>query len=126
LTVRRTEGFTLLEVLVALSVLALSMGAVIKATSDYTVSHSYLRDKTLSSWVARNVLVQYRITAEWPGVGERKGTLEMGSQEWAWTGKISQTDEDDLRRLDVEVRPMEAEDSEPLAVLSGFVQRPAQ
>ncbi len=122
----RTQGFTLLEVLVAMSVLALSMGAVIKATSDYTVSHSYLRDKTMATWVARNVLVQYRISGDWPGVGERKGTLEMGSREWAWTGKISQTDESDLRRLDVEVRPLEADDSEPLTVLSGFVQRPAQ
>ena len=123
---RRTEGFTLLEVLVALTVLALSMGAVIKATSDYTVNHSYLRDKTMATWVARNILIEYRISGEWPGVGERKGTLEMGSQEWAWVGKISNTDEKDLRRLDVEVRPMDAEDSEPLTVLSGFVQRSAK
>lgn len=123
---QRTEGFTLLEVLVALAVLALSMGAVIKATSDYTVSHAYLRDKTMATWVARNILVQYRISGEWPRVGERKGTFEMGGQEWAWLGKISKTDEKDLRRLDVEVRPMDAEDSEPLTVLSGFVQRPAK
>ena len=123
---RRTEGFTLLEVLVALTVLALSMGAVIKATSDYTVNHSYLRDKTMATWVARNILIEYRISGEWPGVGERKGTLEMGSQEWAWTGKISNTDEKDLRRLDVEVRPIDVEDSEPLTVLSGFVQRLAK
>jgi general secretion pathway protein I len=123
---QRTEGFTLLEVLVALAVLALSMGAVIKATSDYTVNHAYLRDKTMATWVARNILVQYRISGEWPGVGERKGTFEMGGQEWAWLGKTSKTDEKDLRRLDVEVRPMDAEDSEPLTVLSGFVQRPAK
>jgi general secretion pathway protein I len=123
---QRTEGFTLLEVLVALAVLALSMGAVIKATSDYTVNHAYLRDKTMATWVARNILVQYRISGEWPGVGERKGTFEMGGQEWAWLGKISKTDEKDLRRLDVEVRPMEAKDSEPITVLSGFVQRPAK
>jgi hypothetical protein len=39
---------------------------------------------------------------------------------------VSQTDEEDLRRLDVEVRPIDAEDAEPIAVLSGFLRRPDQ
>ena len=122
---RTAAGFTLLEVLVALAVLALSMGAVIKATSDYTNNQSYLRDRTMAMWVARNVLVQFQVDKEWPKVGERKGTQEMGNREWRWLAVTSQTDEDELRRLDVEVFPIDSEDDElPLSVLSGFLVRP--
>ena len=122
---RSTAGFTLLEVLVALAVIALSMGAIIKATGDYTNNQSYLRDRTMALWVARNVLVQFRVDKEWPDVGERKGTQEMGNREWRWLAVTSQTDEDDLRRLDVEVFPIDSEDDDlPLSVLSGFLVRP--
>lgn len=118
-------GFTLLEVLIALAILALSMGAIIKATSDYTSNQSYLRDRTMAMWVARNVLVQFRVEKEWPRVGERKGTVEMGHREWRWLAVISQTEEAELRRLDVKVFPIDSEDDEsPLSVLSGFLVQP--
>jgi general secretion pathway protein I len=121
------RGFTLLEVLIALAVLALSMGAVIKATSDYTGNEAYLRDRTMAMWVARNVLVEFQIDGEWLSVGEREGTLEMGKQEWRWLTRISQTEEAELRRLDVEVYPVDVDDDEnPVSVLSGFLRQPGQ
>jgi len=122
---QRLQGFTLLEVLIALAVLALAMGAVIKATSDYTSNQSYLRDRTLAMWVARNVLVEYQVKGEWLSVGERKGTRDMGNQEWRWLARISQTEEAELRRLDVEVYPVDSDDDEnPVSVLSGFLLQP--
>jgi general secretion pathway protein I len=122
---QRLQGFTLLEVLIALAVLALAMGAVIKATSDYTSNQAYLRDRTLAMWVARNVLVEYQVKGEWLSVGERKGTREMGNREWRWLARISQTEEAQLRRLDVEVYPVDSDDDEnPVSVLSGFLLQP--
>lgn len=122
---QRLQGFTLLEVLIALAVLALAMGAVIKAASDYTSNQSYLRDRTLAMWVARNVLVEYQVKGEWLSVGERKGTRDMGNQEWRWLARISQTEEAELRRLDVEVYPVDSDDDEnPVSVLSGFLRQP--
>ena len=123
---RRISGFTLLEVMVAMAVLALTMGAVIKAVGGYTANQAYLRDRTLATWVARNVLVEQQMEDAWPSVGELKGTTEMGGREWRWVGAVSQTDEQDLRRLDVRIRPIDAEDSEQIAVLSGFLRRPDQ
>ena len=118
-------GFTLLEVLIALAVLALSMGAAIKAASDYSNNQAYLRDRTIAMWVARNVLVRFQVENEWPRVGERKGTEEMGKREWRWLGVISQTEEAELRRLDVKVFAMDGEDDEsPISVLSGFLVQP--
>jgi len=123
---QRIGGFTLLEVMVAMTVLALTMGAVIKAVGGYTANQAYMRDRTLGDWVAHNVLVEQQVKDAWPSVGELKGTAEMGGREWRWIGTVSQTDEQDLRRLDVRIRPLDAEDSEPIAVLSGFLRRPDQ
>lgn len=120
----RVDGFTLLEVLVALAVLALTMGAIIKGVGGYAGNQAHLRDRTLTTWVARNVLVDQQVHDAWPEVGEIKGTTEMGGREWRWIGTVSQTGEADLRRLEVAVRPADAEDSEPVTVLSGFLARP--
>lgn len=118
-------GFTLLEVLVALTVLALTMAAVIKAAGSYTGNQAYLRDRTLAEWTARNVLAEQQLENAWPRVGEIKGTAEMGKREWRWLATVTQTDEQQLRRLDVEVQPVDGDDDgRPLAVLSGFLEQP--
>jgi len=119
----RQRGFTLLEILVALAILALSMGAIIKASGDFTGNHAWLRDRTLATWVARNVLVGFQLENAWPSVGEQKGTQEMGRREWRWVARVSQTDEPKLRRLDVEVYLTETDEEEPVTVLSGFLKQ---
>ncbi|MCK5308860.1 MAG: type II secretion system minor pseudopilin GspI [Zetaproteobacteria bacterium] len=124
MSLRNSWGFTLLEIMVALAVLALAMGALIKTASDYTSNQTYLRDRTMTAWVARNVLVQYQLENQWPGVGERKGTLKMGWQEWEWLANISQTEEEKLRRIDVEVRALDSEEDDLITVLSGFLKQP--
>ena len=124
MSLHSVRGFTLLEIMVALAVLALAMGALVKTSSDYTSNQTYLRDRTMTTWVARNVLAQHQLENQWPKTGERKGTLEMGWQEWEWLAKISQTDEAKLRRIDVEVRALDSEDESPITVLSGFLKQP--
>lgn len=125
MSAHRGSGFTLLEVLIALAVLALSMAAAIKSVADYTNNQSYLRDRTLAMWVARNVLIEHQVRKEWPRVGELKGTSEMGDREWRWLAVVSQTEEQELRRMDVEVYPIESEDEEfPVSILSGFLVQP--
>ena len=128
----RCAGFTLLEVLVALVVLALSLGAAIRATGDYAVNQAYLRDRTLAEWVARNQLVTVQLEGKWPKVGQLKGDAELplggpeaGGREWRWEMQVTQTPEEDLRRLDIDVYPAEADDdADPLATLSGFIGKP--
>ena len=127
-------GFTLLEVLVALVVLALSLGAVIQAASDYTVNQAYLRDKTFAEWVARNQLATVLLADEWPTIGQKKDVVEFPqsssdrpAREWRWVMQVIQTPEQDLRRLDIEVFPLNADDDDaPLARLSGFIGKPQQ
>jgi general secretion pathway protein I len=119
-----SRGFTLLEILIALTVLAVAMGAIIKAASDYTSGLSHLRDRTMANWVARNVLNEFQLSNDWPRVGQSKGDMEMGHYEWRWLAKISQTDEPELRRLDVEVLSPDENSDSPVTVLSGFLRKP--
>ena len=129
---RGTRGFTLLEVLIALVVLALSLGAVIHATGEYTVNQAYLRDRTFAEWVARNQLAAVQLEGNWPSIGQKKGEAELpqggaeaGGREWRWVMQITQTPEEDLRRLDIEVYPAGADDdADPSASLSGFIGKP--
>ena len=120
---RHERGFTLLEILIALAVLAIAMGALIRAASDYTGSHVHLQTRTMATWVARNVLVEFQVAGEWPSVGEQNGTMEMGDAEWRWVARISQTEEAELRRLDVEVLPADSDSDVPVTTLSGFVRQ---
>ena len=80
----------------------------------------------MTLWVARNVLAQHQLQNQWPDTGERKGALEMGWQEWEWLANISQTEEEQLRRIDVEVRALDSDEESPITVLSGFLKQPRQ
>jgi general secretion pathway protein I len=129
---RAARGFTLLEVLIALVVLALSLGAVIQATGKYTVNQAYLRDRTFAEWVARNQLATVQLEGKWPSIGQQKGEAELprsggdgGGREWRWVMQVTQTPEKDLRRLDINVYPASADDdADPSASLSGFIGKP--
>ena len=72
------QGFTLLEIMVALAVLAISLGAIIKVAAESASTISYLRERTIASWVAANKINETLLAQEWPGLGNRRGTVEMG------------------------------------------------
>lgn len=55
------KGLTLIEVLIALTIVSVAMLAIIKATSQNIRATNYLQDKTLSAWAAQNLLNQTRV-----------------------------------------------------------------
>ncbi len=114
----RSGGFTLIEILVALAVLAIAMSAVIAATGRYADNAAYLREKTLATWVARNRLGEFLLAPTWPDTGHSDGDTRMGHRRWWWRAQVSQTQDPQLRRIDVEVRA--SKDGSPVASLSGF------
>ena len=116
-------GFTLLEVLVALAILAIALAAVIKTTTENAENARYLRDKTLAQWVAMNVLTEIQVRGEWPALGKNEGQALMADHEWYWTMQISETVDQELRRLEMQVRDRR-EAKEPVTVLVGFIGAP--
>ena len=101
--IRRKSAFTLIEVMVALLVITLGMGAVIVTTGESGWKSSHLRESTIASWVAYNEIAMYRAKRTWSDASSRSGDAEMANAEWDWRMKISKTDDPSLRRLDVEV-----------------------
>lgn len=124
MTGRRQRGFTLLEVLVALAVLAFAMAALIKTGAENARAAAYLRDKTLAQWVAMNVIAEQQLSAAWPSKGTKRGSEEMGLHEWFWELRVAETFDEDVRRLEVAVRATDDKEHTPLVILVAFLARP--
>jgi len=116
----RARGFTLIEVLAALVIVALGMLGVIQAVSQTARNGTYLREKTLAHWIAMNAITERRLLPAPPEVGESSDDVEFAGQRWRWTLRVSQTEVESLRRMDVSVRPADRPDDEALATVTGF------
>ena len=65
---RGDRGFTLMEVLVALAVLAIALAGVMRLSAQTIDATVYLHDKTLALWVAQNRIAEHIAQQNWPGV----------------------------------------------------------
>lgn len=117
----RGRGFTLVEVVVALAIVAIGMFAVFRTIGDTAGNVSRLRDRTLAAWIADNRINEIRLTGQLPSVDETEGEVEMAGRRWRWTAKVSQTQVSGLRRVDVSVRREEDAEGTSIAALAGFV-----
>jgi general secretion pathway protein I len=117
---RHQRGFTLIEVLVALVVVAVSMTAAILAVSERTRDGTYLRDKTLAHWIAMNVVTERRLQPEAPPLGKTGDEVEFAGRRWRWTMLVDKTAVDSMRRMDVSVRMADAPQDTSLASVTGF------
>ncbi len=118
----KNSGFTLIEVTVALLVLAIALSAIIKAVSDTISNASYLRDKTIAQWVAMNKITELHVSDLLPATGSTTGEMKMAGREWFWKTTITSTEDDYVHKLSVEVKA-ERNDESPLATMGGFVGR---
>jgi general secretion pathway protein I len=117
---RHLLGFTLIEVIVALVVIALGMLGVIQAVSQTAGNSGYLRDKTVAHWVAMNRLTEVRLQKSAPAVDKTSDEVEMAGRRWKWEMNITQTPVETIRRIDITVRPADAKEGSSLASLTGF------
>lgn len=101
--IKKYRGFTLIEVMFALLIVALTMGAIVE-TGGYSARRtSQLTEKTIASWIAQNQVTLYRAKKTWNSTQNQSGTVDMADSEWQWKMKVSKTDEPLLRRIDVDV-----------------------
>jgi general secretion pathway protein I len=100
----RQRGFTLLEVLIALAIVAMSAGALLGTITSSASNVSYLKDKTLAEWVALNRLTEIRIAQQIASPGKRTGSAEMGGMRWQWEEEVSELPIEGMFRVDVRAR----------------------
>ena len=118
------RGFTLLEVLVALVIVALGLMAAFGQVNQTLTAANRLREKTIAHWVAVDQMTKFRLTEdEFPAIGSSSNEVEMARTKWKWTAKVSKTDYPDLRQVDISVTYADKPKS-PIATLSGFIGKP--
>ncbi len=118
------RGFTLLEVMVALAVLAISLGALSKGVSNYLGNASYLQDRTLATWVAENHVTELQIMQSWPKVDTTKGSVQMAGREWYWVQRVTAIDgRPEIRQVQVQIFA-QPDARRPLATLISLLGRP--
>lgn len=120
---KRVRGFTLMEVLVALAVLAIALIAIVGASGQSVHQAAGLRERTLAHWIADNKVTELRLSNQWPDTGESDGDYDMATQHWRWTMNVVNTPDPDLRRVDVKVALADKRD-DTIATATGFVGRP--
>lgn len=123
LTPHASRGFTLLEVMVALAVLAIALAALIKGVSANVGNQSYLRDRTLANWVAQNKIAEAQARQDYPAAGNSEGDMLLAEREWHWKMIVAATPDPNVRRLDVEVRAAKG-DAQPLVTLISYLGKP--
>ena len=116
----RRAGFTLVEVLVALAIIAIALLAALRAAGQGTNNVGELRSRLLAGWVAENLLAEHRARRDWLPLGIQRGTGRQGGMDFAWREEVISTPNPAFRRVDVRVFAS-AEESHSLAHLAGFV-----
>lgn len=104
----RTSGFTLVEVLVALAIVAIGMAALLGALSSAADGTTYLRDKSFAEWIALNHVAETRLRTRPPDKGRTTGEVEFAGRKWQWQQVVEPMEIEGVSRIDVSVRPADA------------------
>lgn len=118
-----TSGFTLLEVMVALAIVALGMTAVNTQLNRYVVTAAVTEEKTLASWIAANKLAELSVAPTWPEPGSDEDEVEFAQRRWRLAIDVSETEVENLRRVDVTVYLLGASERE-IHTASSLIEPP--
>ncbi len=115
-------GFTLIEVMVALAIVALSLSAVVASVSQMVQAATAVQERTYASWIAQNKISAIRLSNVTPEVSETDDQVTFASVEWALRTTISETGVENLYRVDVAVSYAGTE--QVVRTVTGFIGEP--
>lgn len=97
------RGFTLLETLVALAILAIALAAALRASGASTTHAEELRTRLIADWVAQNRLAQHMANGDFPNTGSQDGEETQAGVRLTWHEDVSGTPNPAFRRIEISV-----------------------
>jgi general secretion pathway protein I len=116
------SGFTLLEVLIALTILAVISAGFLGSMNVTLRQQQILEEKTIALWVAKNQLAKLHAGHNWPDVGTSKEAALMAGRTWNVAISVTSTNEPKIRKITVDVSDSSKQKGQsPAASLAGYV-----
>ncbi|MDH0864184.1 type II secretion system minor pseudopilin GspI [Mitsuaria sp. GD03876] len=120
LALRPTAGFTLVEVLVALTIVALCLAAGLRAAGAMTSNADRLAVNSLAQWCAENELTEMRLTKAFPGVGDNSFSCTQLGRDFSGKMAVRSTPNPNFRRVEAQVFD---DQNRPLLTITTIVGR---
>lgn len=120
----KSSGFTLIEVMVALAIVALAIPALLFTMDQQIDGTAYIRDRSLAQVVANNRLAELRLALRGGGQtlrGSTTGSEEMAGRSWQWRVQSQATEVPDFSRVEVQIRTQQSDDGPALYTLVAFL-----
>ena len=100
---RPSHGFTLIEIMVALAIVALALSAGLKASAALTRQAERQASQWLAELCAENELARLRLSSQWPGVGESEALCAQGPHSFRVRLAVQTTPNPNFRRVEARV-----------------------
>jgi general secretion pathway protein I len=127
--IKSQQGLTLLEVMVALLVFALTGSAMLNVINNHVITTGDLEEITFATWVANNrhhqLQYQLKIGEKWPPVNNQKGSEKMGERTWYWQQRVIATTDENLRSVEIRVG-LDSEYQSSITSVTSYLAKPSQ
>ncbi len=118
----KENGFTLIEVMVALTIVALSLTAIAASMNQMIDAANAMRERTYASWIAQNKIAELRLANVLPEVSSTSGEVDFANAQWTWRAVVSETGIESFFRVDVSVSLAGSEYN--IRTVTGFIGEP--
>jgi len=118
----KENGFTLIEVMVALTIVALSLTAIAASMNQMIDAANAMRERTYASWIAQNKIAELRLANILPEVSSTSGEVDFANAQWTWRAVVSETGIESFFRVDVSVSLAGSEYN--IRTVTGFIGEP--
>jgi len=116
----RSRGFTLIEILVALAIIAVALATGMRALAQSADSATVLKARTLGLWVAQNRLAAAQVATPWPALGQYQGNATQAGAQFLWREMVTATPNPAFRKIEISVMEP-ARPEYQIARLVGFI-----